>query len=213
MPDGRFFPLIAGGSGDEEEGHEDEEQEEEEEEEQEADDPIKDPAAKIKALEDEKSRHAKKAKRLEREKAELEKKLKEKEDAEKTDEERKSEELVGKERRIAELETAVAERDATILMLSHEKISALPPKGRKFAMKLLSDDLEIDEDGDSNLEELVVALEKEYPQLFEEPGDDDDEEEQKRSASPPKKRKDKTSGYTPEELVKRMPHLARHRST
>src|SRR3954463_5725782 len=88
-----FFTETAGaGTNEEEEESNDEEEEEEEEDD---DDDVKDPKARIHALEEEKSRHAKKAKRAERERDDALRKIKEYEDAQKSDVEKQSDELQG----------------------------------------------------------------------------------------------------------------------
>jgi hypothetical protein len=167
--DGRWFPMIAGGQDpppdDDDEGEED-------------DTPppsdIKDPAAKIAAMEDQINRLMRKLKQGGRTVAERDKIIKQYEDERKTEQEKTEERLTASDRRVAELEALVNEKDVEILVLSHDKLAGLPGRRRKMIMATLLRELRVDEDGESNLGELLDDMEKDDPGIFKLVAADDD---------------------------------------
>lgn len=216
-PNGLFMPIIAGAEGDpgSEGGNEEEETTTEEEEEEEETETIKDPEARMKALESEKARHAKKAKKLEKDLADAQKKIQEHEDANKSELEKANEKASASDSRIAELQEQVQDLTLENQLLSNDKVISLPANRRKVVLKALIDDIEIDDDGESNISELLDDLEKSDPGLFKFESSEDEEEEEeetppRRTAAPPKKKKDKGT-VDRKQLEQRFPHLAKHR--
>jgi predicted RNase H-like nuclease (RuvC/YqgF family) len=187
-PNGEFMPVIRGAAPDdgEKEGKEGEEEESSEEEEvseeeesSEEDEEVKDPKAKLKAESEKNARLTKKLRQAERNQKKLNDRLTELENASKTDEQKKSEET---EQTKEELKTIRAEYSRVMaerMLLDNDEIVKLPRRRRKMAIKMLIDDVEIDDDGDDNIEELVKALQDEEPDLFlvSSNGDGSEEEE------------------------------------
>lgn len=160
-----FLQTDGGGK----EGTEEEEEEidvEEEEDDDEEDESVKDPKARIRALEEEKTRHAKKAKRAERERDDVMRRLKEYEDAEKTDSEKQSEELQELQSNLKDATDQLDRAEKRIILLQNDEIVSVPGKRRDYVIKMVIDDLEIDEDGESNLSDLLTNLKKTDPFLF-----------------------------------------------
>ena len=233
LPGGRFMPVISGGDGST--GSDDEEEEDKDDEEEE----IKDPKAALKSANEKADRFAKKSSRLEKKlkdreeemQAEIDE-LKEQIESGASDDGKKEIETLKSE--VEKQKTVIADKDATIILMDHEEIAGLSKRKRKLAIRMLLDDVEIDKDGETNIDELIEQLKEDEPDLFEVAGsqngsgddgdeEDDDEDEleedgldaggvktKRRTASPPKKKKG-SKEIDQATLEKKFPHLARHR--
>ena len=224
LADGRVLPVVAGGADEQEEGTEEPGQEggdegEEEGEGEEGGDEgreeeeIRDPAKRLAAIEEANARLSKKLRAGDKEKRELAEKLQKYEDEKKTEDQKLIERAEGAERRIQELEAEVHTLRVERMVLSHEKLSKLPPYRREVILAKLAPDLEIDEDGDSNLDELVAQAEKNDVALFRPPDDEDSEEEGKPAGTRPVKPPKRGQGPDQAALRKRFPAIARGRPT
>jgi len=221
-PNGTFMPVISGAQDDPPAGGKDEDDdkdkdEEEDEEEEDEEEEIKDPKARVKALEAEKDRHAKKSRKLESELHKAAERIKALEDATKTDEDKRAERLTELEKKVTDLERSNSELTVRNTLLSHPDIARLSPVRRKWVIRELAEQFEEDDDG-NNLEEILDELKEQEPTLFEtadESDDDDDEEEEtppKRKTAPrPKRRKDKDTQTDVTSLEGRLPALKKHR--
>lgn len=228
--DGRFFPVIAGGDGtgdggssgaDDSDADEDEDEDEEEDDnagnKKEDIDKIKNPKAALAARDAANARLAKKIKRMDREAADKDKKIKEAEDAKKTDDQKVIDERDELKKTVETKDHEIAGLNVQIALLENDEVAALPSRRRALVIRLLKDELEIDEDGDSNLEDLLKTLKKEEPDLFKKAsanGDDSDDEEEE--PEPEKKsksgtrtvgKKKKGKGIDQSEMVRRFPQL------
>jgi len=229
LPGGGFMPVIAGGEkekeGDPDEGDPDgSEDEEEEEDEEDEEEELKDPKAAVKSANEKADRFAKKLKKKDKTISGLQKELEDlKKDASSPDEKVQAR-LVDLEKKVESSESVVSDRDAVIAILNNDEVSKLPRRRRDLVTKMIFDQVEIDEDGDDNVEELLEELRGDDPDLFEVPkakdDDEEDEEEEddsgessrkRRTAPPPKKKKGDKGKYDRATLEKRMPHLMRHR--
>jgi hypothetical protein len=221
---GVFMPIIAGAAPDGDEGNnddtDDDTDDEEEEEEEDTKDEIKDPVAKLKAEAEKNERLSRKLRKAEEAAADAAKKLKDAEDAKKSDQEKLAERADAAEKLVSDLEKKLDDSVKKLALLDNEDLAGLTAGRRKLVLKLIDmDELEIEDDGSTNADELVAAVKKDAPELFEstdseDDGDDSDDggtpKPPKRTANPPKKRK--SSQETDRAaLEKRMPHLAKHR--
>lgn len=220
-PNGTFMPVIAGAQDDppaggtDEDDEKDDDEEEDETEEDEAD--VKDPKARMKALESEKDRHAKKSKKLEGELLKAAQRIKALEDKDKTDEDRRAERTSELEKKVTDLERTNNELTVRNTLLSHPDIAKLSPVRRKWVIRELAEQFEEDDEG-NNLDDILGALKEQEPTLFEtadEPDEEDDEEEEtpprRKTAPRPKRRKDQDKGTDVTSLEGRLPALKKHR--
>jgi hypothetical protein len=221
---GTFMPIIAGAApdddGDDSGGTDDEEDDESDDEEEDSGGgDIKDPLAKLKAESEKNERLSRKLRKAEADAADSAKKLKDAEDAKKSDQEKLAERADAAEKLVADLEKQIDISTKRLALLDNDDLASLSPGRRKLVLKLIDiDDLEIDDDGASNADELVEDVKKAAPELFEstdsegddEESDEEDRKRKQRTASPPKKRK-KSGEVDRASLEQRMPHLAKHR--
>jgi len=234
LPGGGFMPVIAGGAdGEEDEGEEEsddepEEEEEDDEKDEKDEDELKDPKAAVKAANEKADRVFKKLKKKDKTIAGLQKELEDlKKDASSPDEKVQTR-LTELETRVKTSDSTVSDRDAVIAILNNDEVAKLPRRRRDLITKMVFDQVEIDEDGDDNVEELLEELRSDDPDLFETPksksekdesedeedddeGERDESSQRRRTAPPPKKKKGDKGKYDRATLEKRMPHLRRHR--
>lgn len=219
---GEFLPAIAGAADDDDSSSEDENSDNEEsdddedsdDEEQNLDE-IRDPKAKLAAEMQKQRRLSKRLKTAEAALADATKKLEEADNATKTEQQKAQERADAAEKKVEELERKLVETTKKSLVSEHEDLVKLSTDRRKTALKLIDlDDVEIDDDGESNIDDVIAELKSEAPFLFENGTSDEEGEEEettpkRRSAPPPKRRKDKSASDNMD-LITRMPHLAKH---
>lgn len=221
--DGRFMPVIAGGAGDGDSGGDDDTEDEDEdddnsgnrkdendEDEDEDEDDIKDPKAALRSRDAANARLAKKIKRMEKEAAATAKKLKEQEDSKKSDADKVVEERDALKKQIEDKDVEITARDIRLALLEHDEVSKLSKRRRSLIAKLIADDIEVEDDGDTNIDDLLKDLKKEEPDLFasvssETDDEDDDEPEKKNKVRAIGKKRKK--GIDQAEMETRFPAL------
>lgn len=218
-PNGEFMPIIGGAQDDPPDPPADDDPDDDDPDDDDADDKggnnddIKDPVAKLKAESEKNERLTRRLKKEQEDRVAIEKRLKELEAANKSDDEKTADEL--KETREAFLNLGRESEDLLKEnhILKHDKLVGLSGRKRKLVTKLIIDEVTIDDEGESNLDELLEELEKDEPDLFKLVSDDDDEEEEptprpKAQTGTAKKKRDK-GAIDDAALANRFPTLKR----
>ena len=223
----RWVPVVAGGDGTEGDDNDtdddtDDDDEEEEDNDTPDEDEIRDPKAYAKSLKDANERLARKLKKKDRDSQALADRLKELEDKDKDEATRKDETLNAVSQERDELGERVRQLEVENALLTREDLMGVPPRRRKLIVSAILPDLEVDDDGDSNIDDLLKDLKKDDPDLFigkaKDDGSDDDDETSgngtKRKQAPPKtggakKKKDADRQTDRASFEKRFPALRR----
>jgi beta-glucosidase-like glycosyl hydrolase len=229
-PNGSFMPIISGGAEDEPDpaGQGDEGDEEEEDEDDaksgKGEDEIKDPVARIKSLEDQVGRMAKKNRRLEREARRREEEREQEESSKKDELTRTKDENTRLKEENDGLKNTMKKLEVQGLVLAHDAVAGLSKSRRKLVLRLIDlDEVEIDEDdGTSNIDEVIAALKEDEPDLFSTKKEESEEEEEEEEEEPAPRRKKtgraptKRKGskeFDDSELRSRLPAIAKRRQT
>jgi hypothetical protein len=181
FPDGRAFPVIRGaedddaGDGDGDGGDDDADGDGDGDGDGSGDgDDTKDPKARLEALQAANDRLSAKVGKRDKALKDLNTRLAELEAEKKTPDEKVQGQLDSLTASVSEKDGRIAELELEVRVLSHEELSQLPAGNRKIILRNLKEDIEIDDDGDDNLQTLIDALKKEVPSLFEVKKEEDD---------------------------------------
>lgn len=176
------------------------------------DENIRDPKAKLAAEKQKNERITKKLKAEEKARKDLEGRLKQLEDAGKSEDEKTRTRLQELEESDKEKNAHIARLTATNALLANSEIAALPPDRRRLVIRMLQDEVEIDDDGADNVDELLGGAKERDPILFvlKDDDDEDDADDSKRRPSGKpvgsKKRKDR-NGVDEAALKRRLPAI------
>jgi len=200
-PDGSFMPIIMGAAPDGDDGDDgddgnDNDSDDDDEDDDDADDgadDIKDPKAKIHSLTEANARLARKLEKKDGTISDMEKRLKQIEDKDKDEVTKKGEELESTQKELTDLQAQYRELEIENVLLSDDNIVHLSARRRKMIIREVLPDLEVEDDGDSNLQELLEKLEKDDPGLFDNGDKDDDDSKDDADTSATRRPKTKTA--------------------
>lgn len=223
----RWVPLIAGGAEDGGTDDTDDDTDDDDDDDDEPDpalDKIKDPEAYARSLKEANERLARKVKKKDGLLSDVTKRLQELEDKDKDEDTKRNDQLVAAQKERDDLGERVRRLEVENTVLTREELAGVPARRRKMIVSTIMPDLEVEDDGESNLDELLAELKKDDPDLFEvKVKDEDDDDDEDTSAStngnrskktPPKtggakKRKDKDQQTDRASFEKRFPALRR----
>jgi len=207
----------AGAGGDNGDENDDDDNDDDDDDDGDPEEQIRNKDARIASLEDANKRLSKKIGRKDKTIEDQKKEIDRLKDSNKPTDQKVTEELDGLKTSVSDLTGRVTDLTLENVILKHEGLSELVPQRRLHIGRIIRPDLEIDEDGDSNVNELVDKLKNDDPDLFKiekKSGDDDDEGEEKppRTGRPVRRTK-KTKGIDRAAMESRFPVLAKRTRT